>query len=68
MNKQELEVAEAVQRITQGDVSQAKSILASLPSGVRDKVVQHFRSTENLRLLFPEYVETITSGAGSSEN
>ena len=61
MTQFELEVAEAIQRIVRGDVSQAKSTLASLPSGTRDKVVWHFRNTEDLRLLFPEYVEPITS-------
>jgi hypothetical protein len=63
MNQFEIEVAAAVQRIIQGDVSQAKATLATFPSGIRDKVVSHFRNTENLRILFPEYVESVTSEA-----
>jgi hypothetical protein len=57
----EIEVAAAIQRIIQGNVGQTKSVLASLPPGIREKVVWHSRNTENLRLLFPEYVEVITS-------
>jgi hypothetical protein len=61
MTQSELEVAAAVQRIIGGDVSQAKPTLESLPSDVREKVVWHFQNTENLRKLFPEFVDTVTA-------
>jgi hypothetical protein len=63
MSNAELEVAEAVQRIIQSDVSQTKSILSSLPLDIRNNVVYSFRNNENLRFLFPEYVDAIAEAA-----
>ena len=53
------ETALAVKEVINADPSQAKAILAKYPK-VQKQVREVFRTNDNLRALFPEYVESVT--------
>jgi len=53
------EMTLAVQEISNADPKQAKEILARYLPQVQTRVQEAFRTNDNLRLLFPEYVESI---------
>ncbi len=48
----------AIKEVINADPSQAKTILAKYPQ-VQERVREVFRTNDNLRALFPEYIEFI---------
>jgi hypothetical protein len=52
------ETAQVVQEIINADPSQAKAILAKYPQA-QERVREVFRTNNNLRALFPEYIESM---------
>ena len=57
-NGLDYQTAVAVQEVINADPSQAKSILAKHPQ-VQERVREAFRTNDNLRALFPEYIESV---------
>lgn len=53
----DIDVTAAVQRIINADASQAKGILAAERPEIQEKVREAFRTNDNLRSLFPEFIE-----------
>ncbi len=52
------ETTVAAQEVINADPSQAKAILAKHPR-VQERVREAFRTNDNLRALFPEYIKSV---------
>jgi hypothetical protein len=64
-------VTKTVQSIIQGNVrtvDQVEAILATVPSDVRNAVVQQFLAADQLRSLFPEFAEMFDTHDFSHSN